>query len=111
MDQLELERTVISHMVSDPRIYLQLRERGLDRESFLSAVEQYDFIHEYQQQYSKLPSIETLDSMFAGFSTNGKVDKEFAVDLLLQRQTQRDVEKILLEGISLLKKYNVSRKA
>ena len=104
MDQLELERTVISHMVSDPRVYLQLRERGLARESFLSAVEQYDFIHDYQSQYSKLPSIDTLDSMFTGFSVNGNVDKEFAADLLLQRQTQRDVERILLEGISLLKK-------
>jgi len=101
LDQKQLELSVLSHLLEgDERLY-KAREKGVNAKSFTSQKSIYAFITEHVQNYSKLPSRETIEAVFT-LSLPKTVDTEFCIDLLLKRELRRHMENVLTDGITML---------
>ena len=101
MEQRELELTVLSHLLEGEKDLYDAREKGVNAKSFTSQTKIYEFICNYQQEYGKLPTRETVSKVFA-LSFPEKLDAAFCVDLLLKRELRRHMENVLTEGITML---------
>lgn len=101
MEQNNLELSVISHLLTDEKTLYQAREKGLSVKSFAVQTKLYNFITEHLQDYGRLPTHETVESVFA-ISLPKKIDAEFCLDLLLRRELRRHMENVLGDGIEIL---------
>lgn len=101
MEQNQLELSVISFLLKSEEQLYKAREKGVNAKSFVAQKKIYEFVCDYLQEYGKLPSSDTVSSVY-GITLLASVDGEFCIDLLLKRELRRHMENVLAEGIQML---------
>ena len=101
MDQRDLELGVISHLLKGEKELSEAREKGVSLKSFVSESKIYEFVTSHLHDYGKLPTRETVQSLFTT-TLPENADGEVFIDLLCKRELGRGMTEVLTNGVSKL---------
>ena len=104
MDQIDLERYVISSIISFDKL-VDLRDKGISPNSFQELLPVYEFVEEFSRNYEgKVPSIQVLEKKFDSFKSDTVIEDELEwhISELIKAQTSRSMQSVLERGIELL---------